>query len=153
MYTKITLHDSADYIIKQEKQIRPMLSFDPTKEFETQRAELEQKWLELLCMPKKQTEPVPIIEYRDDSNPLYDEFRFVVETEPEFYVPAHLLLPKGRTGKLPMMICLQGHNDGMHNSMGREAYPCIETWLCGSCDGAARFWRIETECKQRYESI
>ena len=123
MYMKIRLHDTVDYIIKQEKKVKPLLSFDPLKEFETQRTELEKKLLELLRMPQKQTQPVPIIEYQDDSHLLYDEFRFAVETEPEFYVPAHLLLPKGRTGKLPLMICLQGHTDGMHNSMAREAYP------------------------------
>ena len=123
MYTKIKLQDSADYLIRQQKKVKPSMSFDPNKDFASQREALEKKWLEMLRMPEKQTNPVPIIEYRDDSDPRFDETRFGVETEPGFYVPAHLLLPKGKSGKLPMMICLQGHNDGMHNSMGREAYP------------------------------
>ncbi|MHC4481448.1 MAG: alpha/beta hydrolase family protein, partial [Planctomycetota bacterium] len=33
-------------------------------------------------------------------------------------VPAHLLVPKGKEGPLPAMICVQGHNPGMHLSIG-----------------------------------
>lgn len=126
MYRKIQLHDTREYIYKQEKKVIPTMSFDPAKDFDSQREALEKKFLELLRMPEKRTNPVPIPEYQDESDPRFDEIRFVVETEPDFYVPAHLLLPKGRTGKLPLMICLQGHNDGMHNSMGREPYPSKE---------------------------
>ncbi len=44
------------------------------------------------------------------------EFRF--QSEPGYYVPCYLLLPKDGGGeKLPVCICMQGHSTGMHNSL------------------------------------
>jgi len=130
MYQKKTIKNPCTYLIKEEKKLVQSLSFDPAKDYETQRAALEKKFLELIKMPEKKTKPVAIIEYEDTSNPLYDEIRFVIETEPDFYVPAHLVTPKGALKKLPegskglpLVICLQGHNDGMHLSLAKEAYP------------------------------
>lgn len=34
-------------------------------------------------------------------------------------VPGYLLLPKKVNGRLPVMICLQGHSPGMHLSIGQ----------------------------------
>lgn len=51
----------------------------------------------------------------------FTEIRFQIQTEPGFWVPGHLWLPDG-DGKLPLMICLQGHSTGMHISMGRTLY-------------------------------
>ena len=47
----------------------------------------------------------------------YTEIRFTFQSEPGYYVPAHLLLPKG-IKKPPLMICLQGHSNGMYISLG-----------------------------------
>ncbi|MBP5404992.1 MAG: acetylxylan esterase [Clostridia bacterium] len=47
----------------------------------------------------------------------YTEMRFTFRSEPGYYVPAHLLLPKG-VKKPPLMICLQGHSPGMYISLG-----------------------------------
>lgn len=144
MYTKMKLQDSREYIIKKEKEVIPSMSFDPARDFVEQREALEKKLFELLNMPDNHTSHAPIIEYRDASDPRYEDIRFVVETEPGFYVPAHLLLPKEPKGKLPLVICLQGHTEGMHISMAREAYPgkksisvegdrdfCIQALKCG----------------------
>ena len=127
MYTKIKLRDTREHILDQERQIVPSMSYDPARDLISQRDALEKKFLELLHMPEKQCDPIPIPECWDKTDIRFDELRFAVETEPGFYVPAHLLLPKSRAGKLPLMICLQGHNDGMHNSMAREPYPSKKT--------------------------
>jgi dienelactone hydrolase len=52
----------------------------------------------------------------------YDEIRFVYTVEANADVPCHLLLPKERTGPVPVVICLQGHTTGMHISLGRTKH-------------------------------
>lgn len=45
------------------------------------------------------------------------EFQF--QSEPGYFVPCYLLVPKGREEEaLPVCICIQGHSTGMHNSAG-----------------------------------
>ena len=46
--------------------------------------------------------------------------KWVFTGEPHADVPAYLCLPRGATGPLPTMICLQGHTSGMHHSIGRR---------------------------------
>jgi len=50
-----------------------------------------------------------------------ETFRVVFQAEPGARVPCYLVLPKKRSGPLPVMICLQGHKkkDGMLVSLGR----------------------------------
>jgi len=111
------------YHIEQARKIRPALSFDENGDFDHQREKLREKLRELVKIPEKRTEPIPLEAEWDTSDPRFDEIRFLIESEPSFYVPAHMLLPKKYSGKLPMVICLQGHSTGMHVSLGREPYP------------------------------
>ena len=73
-------------------------------------------------MPEKMVDPKPIIEFEKMEHEEFDEIRFKYESEPGFFIPAHLILPKERKGKLPTVICLQGHSSGMHRSLGRVKY-------------------------------
>ncbi|MCD7805896.1 MAG: acetylxylan esterase [Lachnospiraceae bacterium] len=101
------------------------LSFDREKPLSFQRQKIGEKYRELLKMPEER-ENVPVrVEYERQDAEDYDEIRFLMETEPDFWVPAHLMLPKDRNKgeKLPLVICLQGHSTGMHISMGRFLYP------------------------------
>ena len=102
------------------KNIKRPYTFDPSRSFEEQRDAIEIKFRKLLKQPEKLTNPVPIIEYTDNSDPLFDETRFAFETEPNFFIPAHMLLPKTFNGKLPVVICIQGHSSGMHISLNRR---------------------------------
>ena len=104
---------------KVTDEIIPYLSFDPQKDFNEQQTAVRERLLSLLKMPEKKTAPVPLIEWEDDHAVDFHEIRFHFESEPDFYVPAHLVLPKKRSGKLPVVICLQGHSKGMHVSMAR----------------------------------
>ena len=65
----------------------------------------------------------PIIEKTITEDPRFDENRIVFESEPGFFIPAHLVYPKKICGKIPLVICLQGHSPGMHVSLAREPYP------------------------------
>ncbi|MBQ6164847.1 MAG: hypothetical protein IJK23_10280 [Clostridia bacterium] len=52
------------------------------------------------------------------------ETRFVFQTEEGYFVPCVFVKPKKpRCEKPPVMICLQGHSTGMHNSLGVVKYP------------------------------
>ena len=42
----------------------------------------------------------------------------MLNTEPRYYTPCHLLIPKGKK-KVSVVICLQGHSPGMHLSLNR----------------------------------
>ena len=99
-------------------------AFRPGEPLAPQQEALRKKYAELLRIPEVFQAP-PQIEYRHTEHPDYDEIRFHIESEPGFFLPAHLLLPKKRTPgeKLPCVICLQGHSSGMHISLGRTKYP------------------------------
>lgn len=108
---------------KMLKQVKQTMTFDPTQDFVLQREAIAGKLRELIAMPKplERCKPIIIDAYTDD--PRFDEVRFLFESEPDFFVPAHLIYPKEITQKIPLVICLQGHSPGMHVSLGREPYP------------------------------
>ncbi len=49
------------------------------------------------------------------------EIRFVLESEPEIFVPCHLFIPEN-SRKAPLVFALHGHSTGMHTAMGRPKY-------------------------------
>lgn len=63
-----------------------------------------------------------VTEY-DREEPEFREIRFRFQSEPGYYVPCHLLIPKNAAKPLPTVIALQGHSMGMHISLGRTKYP------------------------------
>ena len=120
---RFALTNPMKYHVPQLKAVRPAMSFDPAADFDVQKKALRARLEELLCVPERTGACVPLIEYEDRSDPRFDEIRFLTETEKGFFVPSHLLLPKNRAGKIPLVICLQGHTSGMHVSLGREMHP------------------------------
>ena len=111
------------YHVKQFKNIVPSMAFDGNKDYFSQKKAIYQKFTELINMPEKKTSPVALIEHTDEGDVRFDEIRFSFESEPGFFIPAHMLLPKERKGKIPAVICLQGHSEGMHISLARKAFP------------------------------
>lgn len=109
--------------IKKLKNVKQTMTFDPNVDFSKQRKAISQKFWELIKMPEPLTNPVPVAPKVDTSDPRFDEIRFLIETEPGFYIPAHFVYPKNLTDKVPLVICLQGHSPGMHVSLAREPYP------------------------------
>lgn len=47
--------------------------------------------------------------------------KLVFRSEPGADVPAYACVPRGASGRLPWMVCLQGHSTGAHNSVGIDA--------------------------------
>ncbi len=112
-YNPETLH------ITQGKQVKPSLAYEPGAGFFAQQRAIGEKLEELLCVPACTTKAQPLIEYKKDMGD-YEDIRFRFESEPDFFVPCHLLLPKQRQEKLPVLICLQGHSTGMYLSLGEK---------------------------------
>ncbi len=99
------------------------LAYDPNKTLEEQKIAVEAKFRELVGIPEKLTDPKPVVDYIKKDDERFNEIRFTYESEPGFFVPSHMLLPKQYTGKIPVVICVQGHATGMHISLGRAKYP------------------------------
>jgi len=98
------------------KSIKPLLSFEEGMDLAEWKKEAKAKLTELLGLPLKECEPKLEVEYKKEQENC-TEYRFTVETEPDYLVPCHLLVPKGAK-KAPLTICLSGHGNGMHVALG-----------------------------------
>ena len=91
-------------------------------------AAAREKLAELLGLPLEGCDPDLTVEYVQEFDE-YTEYRFTVCTEPEYYVPCHLLIPKGVSEKIPLTVCLSGHGGGMHVALGRSKCEADEAAL------------------------
>ena len=110
---------------KMKATERP-LTFSPNGDFVAQKDAISQKLRELIAMPKPLAHCSPTVEDVIADDPRFDEIRIIFESEPGLFIPAHLIYPKQITGKIPLVICLQGHSPGMHVSLARKPYPSRE---------------------------
>lgn len=98
----------------------PSMRYDGKEPMETWQRRATEKLQLLLGMSRMVPSPedgFEILREFDTKDGHGLEFRF--ESEPGYFVPCYLLLPKGRRDeKLPVCICIQGHSTGMHNSVG-----------------------------------
>ena len=70
------------------------------------------------------------IEYKTECED-YTEYRFTIESEIGYGFPSVLRVPRGAVGKIPLMICLQGHSTGFHISLGITKFPGDEELMRG----------------------
>jgi dienelactone hydrolase len=124
---KSAMLTSAGIHLEEARNNERTNSFDPEKDFISQRDAITEVFTRLVRMPEKRSglRKTPLIEYITGEYDDFDEIRFSFESEPNFWVPAHLLFPKDASTykKIPLVICLQGHSTGMHISLGRPKYP------------------------------
>ena len=105
-----------DYERELFQQVTPIMRYDGGDVKEWKKA-ARIKLRELLGMDRMSVaDPDLRIEW-EKSHDGFAEIRFTFQSEPGYYVPAHLLLPEG-IKKPPLMICLQGHSPGMYISLG-----------------------------------
>ena len=100
---------------------KPQLAFDESAPFEPWKKAVREKLTQLLGdMPER----VPL-NLRVEWEKEYDTFlekRISFDSEADVCVPCHLWIPKNASKPCPVVICLQGHSTGMHNSMGRQIH-------------------------------
>ncbi|WP_129663148.1 alpha/beta hydrolase family protein [Phytoactinopolyspora endophytica] len=97
---------------------KPELAYSPGMDLSAWRVQLAGRLRELIgVLP----EPVDLdlrVEWRKERDG-YAEIRFVFTSELGADVPCHLLVPDGADQPVPVVVCLQGHSTGMHNSLAR----------------------------------
>lgn len=108
---------NVDYLMNKQKQA---LAFDENANFDEYRKKLKDKFIELAgidlirenaCDSEFEIEKT---EQKDG----YKQIRFTFKSEEKEVVPCYLLIPDGSEGKkLPVVITLQGHATGFHNSI------------------------------------
>ncbi len=123
--------NSHKYEFENLKASKPLLQFLENRDFSEWRQEVKDKLTELLGLPLGVCKPRLDIEY-ENRHEGYCEYRFTVETEPDYFVPCHLLVPLKVMGKYPLTVCLSGHGGGMHIALGvaknDEDKKSLEEW-------------------------
>ena len=113
--------DPRSHHLRLVAQAKPEFTFRDGTRFKQWQLKLRDALVRVLALPKSKPCPLDAKVTPDRSTDEFDSFRVVFTAEPGVRVPCYLLLPKERSGPLPVMICLQGHKkkDGMLVSIGR----------------------------------
>ena len=122
----------AEVNLKHIERVKPSLRYDGTIPFEDWKKAAKEKLCELLGMDKiERCENAAFaIEYTKELDG-YTEYRFTVQSEPGYTVPCVMRVPKKKEGKVPLIICLQGHSTGFHISLGTPIYEGDEKLISG----------------------
>jgi len=127
-----------EYIHNMAMNAVPSMRWDGVEPLCEWQARAKEKLAGLLGLDKMvPTGKNVVIDFdREEEN--WREIRFRFESEPGYFVPCHMCIPKNTEGKLPAVICLQGHSRGMHLSLGRAIYPGDAADLGGDRDFCVR---------------
>ena len=98
------------------KGYKPLLSYNDGCDYRLWREQVKEKYKDIIRKPEKELDAVPEVEYTKEHDD-YTEIRYTFESEPGYFVPCHLLIPKNAEKPCPVVICLQGHSTGMHTSI------------------------------------
>ena len=108
-------------------QIKPSMSYKGENYPEWKKS-ARQKLIDLIGLDRFEQADLEFkIEYQEQRDG-YTDIRFSFQSEPNYRVPCHLLLPNDKENP-PAMICLQGHTTGMHISLGKRIYPKDERFI------------------------
>lgn len=114
------------------KLISPKMRYDGSVSFESWQNEARAKLGALLGIDKIQPadDDCFTIVSKDELDGFTD-YNIKFQSENGYFVPCHLWVPRGKSGKIPVVICLQGHSKGFHISMGRPIYEGDEQSING----------------------
>lgn len=104
------------------KNLTPSMRYQEGESFQQWQDNARKKLADLIGLPSfKKCDPMFNIEFAQEFD-TFTEYRFTIQSEENYFLPAHLWVPKGIEGKIPVCICLQGHSTGMHISLGRPKF-------------------------------
>jgi dienelactone hydrolase len=119
----VKITDSHQLILSHAASTTPALHFDGSQKLDVWQAEARAKLNELLCLPLEHCDSAfEITEQLDQGT--HTEIKFTFQSEPGYFIPCHLLVPKEADKPRPVVICLQGHSTGKHISLGQKKYEC-----------------------------
>jgi len=119
--------NSHKYEFEYLQRTAPVMAFDKENPY-VWKQQAKEKLTELLGLPLEKGACKVEQEY-DVVEEAYRNIRFLVETEPGYTVPCHLLIPTEPKEKMPLTICLSGHGGGMHVSLGKARREADEKTL------------------------
>lgn len=112
----------------------PALAFRPGVDVAQWQTELRARLRSILGLPTATNGSLDARVERHQDTARYTMDRLQFTAEPGEVVPGWLLRPKGVTGRLPVMICLQGHSPGMHISIGEARNEAERKSIAGGRD-------------------
>ncbi len=112
-----------DHNSRLAREAAPSMRYKGEEPFHDWQTKARAKLMQLLGIDriKRATDTKFNIEYTKETEE-YTEYRFTLDPEVGYTFPSVMRVPKGTVGKLPVMICLQGHSTGMHISLGQPKY-------------------------------
>jgi cephalosporin-C deacetylase-like acetyl esterase len=105
--------------------MNPKLSFDERADYGDWKAKIREKFIELTGLDdiEKNVAPEPKFEIeRREQKDGYEQIRFTFLSESGSVVTCYLLIPELGRKKYPVVITLQGHSTGFHNSIGEPKF-------------------------------
>lgn len=118
------------------KNVKPLLHWDGVSPLDKHKEVCRKRLIELLGLDTmERCAPSTKIIKREELGE-NEHIHFTVQTERDYYVNCHLLLPKKRNGALPLCVCLQGHVSGAHLSLGIEKFPYDGVYISHDVDFA-----------------
>ena len=128
---------SMEHVQHLAKGIVPALAYKEDVKFEDWQKKAHKKLEGLLGLPLQKCDNDFQIQEETDCG-TYRQIRFLYQSEPDYYVPCTLLVPKKLRKPLPCVICLQGHSTGAHISLGIAKFSKDEELVMGGRDFAVR---------------
>ena len=108
------------------QKVIPQLTFDECTEYENWKKQIEKKFIELTGLDEIEKNIAPCSNFKIENEGQkdgYKQIRFTFESEIGAIVSAYILIPNDLNGeKRPVVITLQGHSTGAHNSVGIVKY-------------------------------
>ncbi len=104
--------------------VEPSLCFKKAGDFDVWKGKVRKRLKALLGMGEIEKNKC-LLDLKIESSEKFEDhtrIRFVFESERNNFVPCYLLKPNGVKKKHPVMICLQGHSTGFHNSVGEPKF-------------------------------
>lgn len=114
------------------KKVKPALRYDGSESLAAWQTRARQRLGALMGLDKitpAEDDRFTTEETREHET--FTEYRFVFQSEEGYFVPCNLRVPKGKKGKIPLVICLQGHSTGYHISYGEPIYEDDEETISG----------------------
>lgn len=125
------LTNSFEHVSKISQRAYPAFRYDGSADFATWQKVARETLSDLLCLEAfEKCDDNFTVEYQTEHED-FTEIRFLFNSEEDFVVPCHILLPKKVAAPFTPVICIQGHSTGMHISLGRAKFPGDEQTIAG----------------------
>lgn len=112
------------------QKMQPKFAYGVSSNYEEWKKQIKEKFIELTGLDEIAKNDCPLnlqIESKEQKDG-YTRIRFTFDSEVGERVPCYLLIPNTNKDKYPVVITLQGHSTGFHNSIGEEKYEWDKTY-------------------------